>query len=159
MTLILYFRLQKCKLYLQVFGIQHLVCRLALSLALNGHTPSALFVIAVVCSSWSAVNLATSQRDYLTPFGDTSLATVRAGNRMVARTGCKLGKQPLFKTFLENALFLYLLGMSFQYIKSFLFKPLMLGKSFEFFLFPTRVSFQGCPYGDVVALLGPHLSD
>ena len=60
-------------------------------LALNGCTELALYTIAVVCSSWSAVNLPTSQRDILTPYGDCSLAGVRCGNRMVARTGLSMG--------------------------------------------------------------------
>ena len=62
--------------------------RLALALALNGSIiTTALFTIAVVCSTWSAVNLATSKRDTLTPYGDVSLPSVRSANRMVARTG------------------------------------------------------------------------
>ena len=60
--------------------------RLALLLALSGSTDTALFTIAVVCSTWSAVNLATSKRDILTPYGDVSLPGVRSANRMVART-------------------------------------------------------------------------
>lgn len=61
--------------------------RLALTLALHGLAATALFTIAVVCSTWSAVNLATSKRDILTPYGDVSLAGVRSANRMVARRG------------------------------------------------------------------------
>ena len=60
--------------------------RLALLLALSGSTDTVLFTIAVVCSTWSAVNLATSKRDILTPYGDVSLPGVRSANRMVART-------------------------------------------------------------------------
>ena len=60
--------------------------RLALLLVFAG-APMALFVIAVVCSSWSAVNAATHQRDLLTPYGDQTLDGVRCGNRMVARRG------------------------------------------------------------------------
>ena len=59
--------------------------RLALVLCLCGRPAEAAFVIAVVCSSWSAVNLATSKRSVLTPFGDQSLTSVRSANRMVAR--------------------------------------------------------------------------
>lgn len=59
--------------------------RLAIALCLSGRYEEALFVIAVVCSTWSAVNLATSERSILTPYGNQSLPSVRAGNRMVAR--------------------------------------------------------------------------
>lgn len=58
-----------------------------MALCINGKVSEALFVIAVVCSTWSAVNLATSQRDLLTPLGDASLPGARAGNRMVSRLG------------------------------------------------------------------------
>ncbi len=63
--------------------------RLAIALCLQCQYQSALAVIAVVCSSWSVVNLATSQRDILCPFGQTMLASVRSGNCMVARRGLK----------------------------------------------------------------------
>ena len=63
--------------------------RLAIALCLQCRYQEALAVIAVVCSSWSVVNLATSQRDMLCPFGQTQLASVRSGNRMVARRGLK----------------------------------------------------------------------
>ena len=61
--------------------------RLAISLCLDGTAGLALFVIAVVCSSWSVVNSGTSQRDLLTPYGQSNLNGVRAGNQMVARQG------------------------------------------------------------------------
>ncbi len=44
-------------------------------------------MIAVVCSTWSVVNLATSQRDVLCPLGQSMLASVRSANRMVSRKG------------------------------------------------------------------------
>jgi hypothetical protein len=59
--------------------------RLAVALCLCGRHQEALFIIAVVCSTWSAVNLHTSQRDILTPLGDCNLPSVRGANRMVAR--------------------------------------------------------------------------
>lgn len=62
-----------------------LLLRLALTLCLSGKPSLALFIIAVVCSTWSAVNLHTSQRDILTPYGDRSRASVNGANRMVAR--------------------------------------------------------------------------
>ena len=61
------------------------VLRLAICLCLCGNVGAALYVIAVVCSTWSAVNLHTSQRDVLTPYGDSRVTSVRAGNRMVTR--------------------------------------------------------------------------
>lgn len=61
--------------------------RLAISLCLAGAFGKVLCAIGVVCSSWSIVNLHTSQRDPLTPYGDCSCSSVRAGNRMVARRG------------------------------------------------------------------------
>lgn len=69
-------------------GVPNILSRLALILAIHGCVnpcSDALYIIAVVCSSWSAVNLSTSKRDVLTPYGDISLASVRSGNCMVAR--------------------------------------------------------------------------
>ena len=62
--------------------------RLAIKLCLSGRFQEALYVIAVVCSTWSSVNIATSQRDILTPLGNQNLPSVESGNRMVARCGC-----------------------------------------------------------------------
>ena len=63
--------------------------RLAIALCISGRYEEAFYVIAVVCSSWSAVNSTTSKRDVnvLNPYGDQSLPGVRCGNRMVARRG------------------------------------------------------------------------
>ena len=61
--------------------------RLAIALCISGRYEEAFYVIAVVCSSWSAVNTATSKRDVLNPYGDQSLLGVRCGNRMVVRRG------------------------------------------------------------------------
>ena len=61
------------------------ILRLATILCMSGRPQTALFIIAVVCSTWSAVNLHTSQRDILTPYGDTTRTSVNSGNRMVAR--------------------------------------------------------------------------
>lgn len=63
--------------------------RLVVALCLAGRFEALLCTIGVVCSSWSIVNLHTSQRDPLTPYGNCHLAGVRGGNRMVARTGIK----------------------------------------------------------------------
>ena len=60
--------------------------RLAIALILRCRFDLGMVVVAVVCSSWSIVNVATSQRDVLTPYGDTSLGSVRSGNKMVSRT-------------------------------------------------------------------------
>ena len=66
-------------------GLASTNLRLAVALCLSGRPQEAFYVIAVVCSSWSAVNNGTSQRDILTPLGAQMLPGVRAGNRMVAR--------------------------------------------------------------------------
>ncbi len=57
------------------------------ALCLAGEFGKVLCVLGVVCSSWSIVNIATSQRDELTPYGNCFLPSVRAGNKMVARWG------------------------------------------------------------------------
>lgn len=44
-----------------------------------------LAVLAVVCSTWSPVNVATSQRDPLVPWGATYFPSVRAANKMTSR--------------------------------------------------------------------------
>lgn len=56
-----------------------------MALCINGRYQEALYVMAVVCSTWSSMNAHTSQRDVLTPYGNTALSGVRAANRMVAR--------------------------------------------------------------------------
>ena len=71
----------------KVFAIQPYLLRLALALCLSGRVAEACFVVAVVCSTWSSVNLATSKRDLLCPYGDQRVPSVRSGNRMVARLG------------------------------------------------------------------------
>ena len=60
--------------------------RLVLALCLAGKVGEAFFSLAVVCSSWSSVNLGTSRRDLLCPLGDPTVPTNRQGNTMVART-------------------------------------------------------------------------
>lgn len=67
------------------FHLDGVNLRLAIKLCLHGRLGEALYVVAVVCSSWSAVNKGTSQRDVLTPLGDPSITGVRAGNQMVSR--------------------------------------------------------------------------
>lgn len=62
--------------------------RVAVALLLQGQYGQAMTLLAIVCSSWSVVNLATSQRDVLVPRGNQSLLHVRRGNLMTARTGC-----------------------------------------------------------------------
>ena len=54
-------------------------------------------MIAIVCSSWTCVNRATSGRDILLPGGLSYHRSVRTANKMVARTGisktkCKTAK-------------------------------------------------------------------
>ena len=69
--------------------------RLAVALCIRGKISEAFYSIAVVCSSWSAVNLHTSQRDILTPLGQFLQSGVNAGNRMVARWGPPNSLKPI----------------------------------------------------------------
>ena len=69
------------------FILHHHLEILSMALCLSGRVAEACFVIAVVCSTWSSVNLATSKRDLLCPYGDQRVPSVRSGNRMVARLG------------------------------------------------------------------------
>ena len=57
-----------------------------MALVLRGGVGHLVCLIAVVCSTWSAMNKHTSKRDWLVPFGDTSLTCVRQGNKQVSRT-------------------------------------------------------------------------
>ena len=61
--------------------------RLAIALILQGQPAAMLAVLAIVCSSWSAVNKGTSERDELIPLGANYKPSVRSANKMVARTG------------------------------------------------------------------------
>ena len=60
--------------------------RLAILLLLHGRYGDIISTFAPVCSSWSIVNLATSQRSILTPLGNCRLKGVIQGNRMISRT-------------------------------------------------------------------------
>ena len=62
--------------------------RLCLGLLLRGRWGAMTVVLAIVCSTWSAVNLGTSERDALIPLGAFYKPSVRSANKMVARTGC-----------------------------------------------------------------------
>lgn len=66
-----------------------------MALCIRGKIAEAFCSIAVVCSSWSAVNLHTSQRDILTPLGQFLHSGVNAGNRMVARWGPPNSLKPI----------------------------------------------------------------
>ncbi|CAK9055907.1 unnamed protein product [Durusdinium trenchii] len=59
---------------------------LCIIMILHGKWPGLITTWAVVCSSWSPVNLATSKRTELNPYGDCNNTKVIRGNRMVART-------------------------------------------------------------------------
>lgn len=61
--------------------------RLCIWLILQGRPLELLTLLAPVCSTWSAVNLATSQRSELCPWGNVGLLSVRRGNKMVSRPG------------------------------------------------------------------------
>ena len=52
---------------------------------LNAKPGQSLVVIAVVCSSFVAVNAGTHKRSPLNPLGDTSRPTVALGNELVSR--------------------------------------------------------------------------
>lgn len=53
---------------------------------LEGEFQNIFASFAPVCSSWSIVNRATSQRTILTPYGNTASTNVIRGNRMASRT-------------------------------------------------------------------------
>jgi hypothetical protein len=42
-------------------------------------------LIALVCSSWTPMNMGTSKRSILTPLGDEAVPSVKQGNVMAAR--------------------------------------------------------------------------
>ena len=64
--------------------------RLAMTAILNAREDSYVAVFAVVCTSFTAVNVGTHKRSPLNPEGDVSLGYVRTGNLLLAR---KLGLQ------------------------------------------------------------------
>ena len=100
--------------------------RLVLLLCLAGRYGEALAMIGVVCSSWSVVNLHTSQRSILTPYGDMSRTGVRIGNKMVARPGWLIKKLaglvlsqrlgPPHQIYVCNCVYLYLWTYIYIYI-------------------------------------------
>ena len=59
--------------------------RLAMASILNAKRYNALVLIAVVCSSFVAVNAGTHKRSPLNPEGDVSLPSVQLGNELVCR--------------------------------------------------------------------------
>ena len=63
--------------------------RLACMLCLQGKYGEVLLMLGTVCSTWVAVNRATSGRSYVTPCGNLQYDSVQAANRMVSRTLCK----------------------------------------------------------------------
>ena len=62
--------------------------RLCLWLLLQGKRDELLAILAPVCSSWSMVNLFTSLRSELLPWGNCALVGVRRANKMISRCGC-----------------------------------------------------------------------
>ncbi len=58
-----------------------------MALIMRGCWGALMLVLAVVCSTWSAVNLGTSERDLLLPCGASYKPSVRAANKMVSRSG------------------------------------------------------------------------
>lgn len=61
--------------------------RLAVWVILNGDPRGFFCLIAVVCSSFSAINIATSRRSPCTPFGDISKQYVRESQLLVGTLG------------------------------------------------------------------------
>ena len=61
--------------------------RMAIILVLHGRYEQFVAFLAPVCSSYSSVNLATSQRSILTPLGQVGATHVRRGNKMISRSG------------------------------------------------------------------------
>ena len=57
-------------------------------LCLQSKFKQVLAVLGTVCSTWVAVNAATSGRSYLTPAGNPEVPSVLLANRMVARKLC-----------------------------------------------------------------------
>lgn len=61
--------------------------RLMIWLVLHGKWGSLVTHIGVVCSSWTAINQPTSQRDELLPWGAEYRPSVFSANKMVSRPG------------------------------------------------------------------------
>ena len=94
--------------------------RLCLALALCGTQGLMVAMIAIVCSSWTCVNRATSGRNILLPGGLTYHSSVRTANKMVARTGiskknaklkkhseCENSKEFCFNSFVVSVVLLF----------------------------------------------------
>ena len=64
-----------------------MLLRMAIILVLHGRFEQFIAMFAPVCSSFSAVNIASSARSILTPFGQLGSTSVRRGNKMISRTG------------------------------------------------------------------------
>ena len=56
-------------------------------LVLEGKYAQMISFLAPVCSSYSAVNVASSARSILTPLGRVTSTSVRRGNKMISRPG------------------------------------------------------------------------
>ena len=61
--------------------------RIAIMLVLEGKYAQMISFLAPVCSSYSAVNVASSARSILTPLGRVTSTSVRRGNKMISRPG------------------------------------------------------------------------
>ena len=64
-------------LYMIIFQSKQFNLRLALWVIMNGDPRGFFCLIAVVCTSFSAINVGTSLRSACTPFGDTTKEYVR----------------------------------------------------------------------------------
>ena len=75
---------------------------MAIILVLHGRFQQFIAFLAPVCSSYSAVNIGTSKRSILTPFGQIGNTHVRRGNKMISRWGCQPPKPPFKQVFTKN---------------------------------------------------------
>lgn len=62
-----------------------LALRLCIMTILKGKYQDLICILGILCSTWTVVNSGTSQRDFLTPLGQTAYPSVVTGNIMVSR--------------------------------------------------------------------------
>ena len=68
--------------------------RLAIAMILAGCPEGALVVLGIECSSFVAINKGTHKRDWLMPFGDTTMPSVADANKGTSRRGFLLQQSP-----------------------------------------------------------------
>ena len=74
-----------CLVYVQSHWFSPIVPRLCIALVLKGRTDEVLVLLGMKCSSFSIVNLGTSQRAICCPWGDWTKPSVKAANLMASR--------------------------------------------------------------------------